>query len=518
MSFLLRVNHHFRRRPSLAPLGAALLVAAGLAMPPPVLAQDVLPLRGAVDENEGGRLLGTAGNPDDAFAEDGPVARGGLTAAARRRTIGAGDAETVAPADPLATGTVPEEESLAAPQRPVLPEPRAALPEAPVERSQRTFEEDPFSAPGLRLGTFTVRPVLEQGLGWSSNPNFSPVPRSAVLSETSLRLSAVSDWATHSAEINAFGNWRRSLSGARVDEPSAGLDARLSLDLGHEWTAGATLRYDRRPESASSPVEIIGAISRPLRQVLGGSVFAEKRLGNLRLSATGSLEGQWYGDADLEGGGTLSQRDRDFLLALGRVRAGYQVSPALTPFVEAEYGRREYALRQDAAGFERSADRMALRGGLAFDLGEKFYGEVAAGWLREDFDDTRLAALSGADVTADLFWSPQRGTTLNLRAGTTVEGATTAFESGSILYSASLSLEHRLRANLTGTAGIGGSLRDYAGPGARERILYGEAGLTWWLNRYVGLTGRARYETLRSDLPGRDWNVGSVFGGIRLQR
>ena len=38
------------------------------------------------------------------------------------------------------------------------------------------------------------------------------------------------------------------------------------------------------------------------------------------------------------------------------LRAGYEISPALTPFIETEVGRRLYELRQDSAGYARSSD------------------------------------------------------------------------------------------------------------------------------------------------------------------
>ena len=41
-----------------------------------------------------------------------------------------------------------------------------------------------------------------------------------------------------------------------------------------------------------------------------------------------------YGDAELESGTILSQRDRNATLATVALRAGYEISPALRPFVE----------------------------------------------------------------------------------------------------------------------------------------------------------------------------------------
>ena len=121
-------------------------------------------------------------------------------------------------------------------------------------------------------------------------------------------------------------------------------------------------------------------------------------------------------------------------------------------------------------------------------------------------------------MSADVRWSPQRGTTIGLNGTTVVEGTTTAGESGSILYSGRLSAEREIRADLTGEAVLGADWRDYSASSDRDLTLSAEAGLTWWLNRYVGLSASARTEKLTSSLPGREALTNSVFVGLKLQR
>ena len=156
--------------------------------------------------------------------------------------------------------------------------------------------------------------------------------------------------------------------------------------------------------------------------------------------------------------------------------------------------------------------------GLEFDLGEKFAGEFSAGWVSEDLADERLASVEGPSVSADLAWSPVRGTIVGLKASTTVEGSTDVNESGSILYASEATVERQLRANLTANLAFGAELRNYTGNDGRDVILRAETGATYWFNRYVGLSGRLRHEQLDSTLPGRDYTTNSVFLGLKLQR
>lgn len=403
-------------------------------------------------------------------------------------------------------------------ERNIRAEPESARVEA-IEGADIEPEDNPYAPLGLRIGTFNVTSTFEQGVTWTSNANYSPTPAPAFLSETALRLNAVSDWSRHSAIINAFGIYRKTIDGEEVTDPSLGFDATLNLDIKEDLRAIARIGYDLRPESADSPVDLPAAVaSRPLRHELTGSLGLEKDVGKFRFAATGNVERLGYDDAKLGNGGTLSQEERNSTLFTGTLRTGYQISPALTPFVELEIGRRNYDLAVDSNGFARSSDRYGARAGTEIDLGEKLVGEVSVGWINEQFDDSLLSDISGLTAEGDLTWSPERGTDVNFNASTTVEGTTTANESGSILYSGTVALKRELRSNLTLNASLGASWREYSSSTDRDLTLRAETSLTWWLNRYAGVTGRYRYEGLNSTIAGRDTTTNSVYLGMTLQR
>lgn len=386
-----------------------------------------------------------------------------------------------------------------------------------IEGLSRPREEDPYAPVGLRIGTFNLVTTLEQGLTWTSNVDSSPDPQEAVLSETTLRLNAESDWSRHRAALNAYGTFREPLSGESESELEGGGDALLELELADGVTGRGTLAYSVGRESASSPVIIVGVAEQPLRHSIDASLGLERSLGRLRLGVTGELSRNQYGDALLSDDTTLSQSDRNATLALVKLRGGYEISPALTPYIELEGGYRFYDEKLDSAGYERSALRLGGRAGVVIEISEKLSGEVSAGWLTERFEDDRLEAVSAPTLAAAMQWSPQRGTNMKLDASTTVEGSTDAGDSGSLLYAGTVGIERQLRANLTGELAFGTTWRDYSG-GGHDLVLSGEASLTWWLNRYAALTGRARHERQTSSLPNRDYEETSVFLGMKLQR
>ncbi|TPL04781.1 hypothetical protein FJ567_03655 [Mesorhizobium sp. B2-4-16] len=389
---------------------------------------------------------------------------------------------------------------------------------ASIEGQKVKPEDDPFAAPGVKVGTFLFRPTLEQGFTATSNADSSSTGKSAVLSETALRFTATSDWRENSALITGYGQFRNTVSGQKINDAQGRIEGQLNVDLDNELRAIAKLGYEAAPESASSPDAIAGVTQQPLRQTVDGSLGLEKTVGKMRYALTGAVSHDFYGDAELSDGTTVSQKDRDSTLYTATLRTGYQISPALTPFTEVEAGRRLYDLRVDTDGFERSSTRLGARAGLELDMGEKLSGEFSVGWLREAIDDNRLPAVAGPSINADLKWSPERGTTIGLTGKTSVETTTTANESGDILYSGRLTGERQIRANLTANSALGLDWRDYTGSDGHDLILSAEAGLTWWLNRYAGVTTRVRTEKLTSNLPGRDYTTNSVYLGLKVQR
>lgn len=387
-----------------------------------------------------------------------------------------------------------------------------------IEGQKKKPEDDPFAATGVKWGSFVIRPTIEQGLTATSNGDSSNAGKSALLSETALRFSAASDWRENSATIDGYGLFRETVSGYPVHNEQGRIEGQLNVDLDNELRAIAKLGYEAVPESASAPDAIAGVSKQPLRQTVDGSLAIEKHVGKMQYTVTGAVSHDFYGDAKLSDGTSLSQKDQDSTLYTATLRTGYEISPAITPFTEIEVGRRAYDQRIDNEGFERSSTRLGARAGVELDMGEKLSGEFSAGWLREAIDDKNLDAISGATVNADLKWSPERGTIIGLTGKTTVEPTTTSGESGDILYSGRLTGERQIRANLTGNAALGLDWRDYIGIDGHDMTVSAEAGLTWWLNRYAGLTTRVRTEKLTSNLPGRDYTANSIYLGVKVQR
>ncbi len=152
--------------------------------------------------------------------------------------------DTASTTDDTTTGTVRAPKATV---DDIPPVDRRAERELPIEGLTPLPDENPFAPVGVRVGTFILRPSLEQGVTATSNADSSATGRSAVLSETTLRLNAVSDWSRHSATLDAYGTFRKSLSGQELDDTPAGVDATVGLDFSDSLRGLLTAGYARRP-------------------------------------------------------------------------------------------------------------------------------------------------------------------------------------------------------------------------------------------------------------------------------
>lgn len=395
---------------------------------------------------------------------------------------------------------------------------RENLPIGPVETAaRRPVRTDPFAPIGIRAGNFILRPSLDQGLRSTTNANNSASGKSATISESTLRLNLESDWASHQAVLDAAGTFSRSLSGQHVSDPQANIQGSLHLELSDLTMLNLAAGYDLRRESASDPNGVggIGVRSRSLVHNYNAQAALERDLGSIFGSVTARGTHTAYGNAKLDNGASISQSLRDNSYMGATLRGGFSLNAALRPFAEIEAGRRTYSHDN---GYDRDYTQLALRGGILFDMGEKFYGEFALGYMHAKSGDDRLNNIGGLSAQAAINWSPQRGTDLRLGAQTYLETADIAGGNSSLLYLANLTITRMVRSDLTISATLDATIRDNKDGSGTDYGLGVEAGATYWFNRFFGINGTLRHEFINSDVASRKYSANSIYFGVKMQR
>lgn len=373
-------------------------------------------------------------------------------------------------------------------------------------------------APGIRIGTFTLRPSVSESINHEWR-NDGDVKTNRGYLETGIRGTLTSDWSRHQLTVTGEGIWQNNISGEGEEEPRANIDAELRLDLWEETIARLRAGYSFEREDASDPNAISNAKTQSGVNTYRLGAAVERDFGLIRGSVGFDFDRRTYGDVELENGTTLSVKDRNRNTGTLTARVGYELSPALIPFLEASIGKSVYDLRQDTLGFERSYQTYAGRGGIEVDLGEKFYGEIGLGYETYRFDDDRLGDLSGLSVDGRLNWSPQRGTDVLFAVSTGLNPSTTPGDAGSIDYTLTNIITHQMRSDLVARLSNSLTLRNYPSDAlsSDEATWRTGAGLTFDLNRYLALTGDVSYERTTPDR-GDTTDITRIGVGLTLRR
>ncbi|MBW8639148.1 outer membrane beta-barrel protein [Hoeflea sp. WL0058] len=384
-----------------------------------------------------------------------------------------------------------------------------------VDTVVRQPDPDPYAAVGMRIGTFILRPTLTQQLGHESVLD-GDAQTARTLSRTTLAAELESDWSRHQFKLSAEQVIDITLSGDGPEDPSTSVDAELRLDISSTTTANLFFGYDFRREDQTDANSVENAIAQSDVHSFEGRAGLEHSFGVWAGRATFTAMRSTYGDVELDDGEELSQSERDnnsYRLAL---RAGADNGSVLRPFAEIEGTLIDYDETEDENGYNRSSNGFALRAGAVFDRGEKWNGEIAAGYMQRNYNDPRLEPIGALSISGYANWSPERDTVVRLGLNSSIEDSTTAGVSGSVYYSASADITRKVRENFI--TRLNGQLgwRRYYGDLPEETVIVAGAGFTWWLNRNVGIDGEVSYEkTYSEDTDNDDIYVGL---GMKFQR
>ena len=324
-----------------------------------------------------------------------------------------------------------------------------------------------------------------------------------------------SNWSRHEFEGSLQGSYEKPFDENESDQPELEIDSSLRLDLIDGMTLTSSLNYNLSTESFTSTTLAPGAIDNPLLQRIAGSLALQRDDRRLQYTLRGGIDRDIFDDAELSGGTTFSQEDRnntDYSLSL---RLGYEVSPAITPFVETAYTSRVFDLAIDRNGNRRDSDIYELRGGLELDFNEKLRGELALGYVSEEFEDPHLETLDGVSFNAALDWSPEEDTTVRLSVTTDTNSSISANENGTFIYNTRLDLERQIsdRLTMTGFAGL-----QFETNNDNNKTTEVGLGLRYWINRFAALTTNVEYNKFTTDSGNSDFDEFQGRIGIRLQK
>lgn len=345
---------------------------------------------------------------------------------------------------------------------------------------------------GIRAGGFTAFPRLQSGVVHDNNIFAAEGDRQPA---TTLRLTPEvvvrSNWSRHAFETRARAEIDRNLDfdSENTTDWSLGGAGRLDVARGVDITLAAD--YARDHEARTAPGAGPGA-RRPITFDLAStSLAATRSQGRLRLSAKAAVLRYDYRNGLSAAGAVIEQDDRDRTVARLTGRANYALSPATALFFQVARDDRNY--RKVAGSPERSSSGHEALAGVDFELGALIRGEVAAGYIRQDFQDAAYGDLDGFGGRARLSWFPTQLTTLTATAARSVADTGVIGAAGALRTDLSIGVDHELLRNLILTAETAWSEDDYNGLDRTDTRFAASFSAIYRLDRRYGLTTGLTY-------------------------
>ena len=318
-----------------------------------------------------------------------------------------------------------------------------------------------YAPAGVPMGTFRLYPAVRFGLDYDSNVfAVEHDAESDYAFVTSPKLALSSDWSNH--ELNArLGAERRQYfdqDDLSYTEYTGGLDGKLDIDRSFYVTGGVEF-FDGVEPLQSSPV--VADLAKPVdysRFAADASVV--KAFNRYQFTGRVGYSEFDYEDAELKGGGTLSQdtRDRDVTTIGGR--GDYFVSPDTALFVEVNHNDREYNPAPMGA-VERSSSGYEFLVGSQFELTNLARGEIAVGYFDQSYDAAGVESRDGFDYRAGIDWFVDELVTVGLNASRDIGDAGVDGAVGYVTSSYNLRADYEYRRNWIFSAAAGYSNDDY---------------------------------------------------------
>lgn len=361
-----------------------------------------------------------------------------------------------------------------------------------------------YEALGVPVGAFMAFPSLQ--IDAEHNDNIFAVATGAesdwiVRFKPELQLE--SGWSRHALGAYARANISRYMDfdAESFEDWGVGVSGRLDITRAANLAAGVDYASLTEPRTSSNAP---ASTREPISYDVTSAFLAGTRVsGRTKLSARADVRKFDYDDGLTLAGVVVDQDSRDRTITSLTGRGDYAISPATAVFVQATANTRDYSTATSLLLPARDSDGYELLAGANFEVGALARGEVAVGYIAQEFDAAVYDRIDGFGARGQLEWFPTQLTTVTATASRTIEDSGIAGSAGYLSTSVGARIDHELLRNVLLNAEVSFSSDDYEGIDREDDRRQYSVGGTYLMNRNVGLSVSAsRFEQTSSGVAG----------------
>ena len=362
---------------------------------------------------------------------------------------------------------------------------------AVTQRVQSGYEEV-----GVHTGGFAIYPRVRAQVAYDDNVRAVEDGKDGDFGfalEPSVR--AVSEWSRHQLGLTASATATRFARLQTENTETFALLGEGRYDAADELRLYGYAGYRRDVERRSAP----GALRNSLRPAVYNTASAGGQLtwqGNrLRLAASGDATRIDYGSITAYDGTRIGSDQLDRKRYQAGLRADYAVTADLALLVSGTVTKIDYNRPTSALTLDRTARRAELLGGVSFEFTDLLRGEVAVGYISQNFRNGAIRDFTGLGGRAQIEYFPTRLTSVLFETSRTLQEAGNPLAPSYRRTRVGLRVDHELYRYIVVSAFADYESDRFQLPSRTERRPHAGLSGQYLLDRHV--TVFARYDHLR---------------------
>ena len=340
-----------------------------------------------------------------------------------------------------------------------------------------------YESVGIHSGTVTIRPLVNESLGYESNVLGLSQARGSTLLQTTASLDAVSTQSHGSVNAGLSVNDMRYLDLA--NQSLTNWNARLggTYDLGRDSASILVLHENLNQTQRDLDVPQLDA---PLPFTIDTARLSYQALFN-HLTLTPSLEVARYRfNSGLSGSTIYDQSYRNRVVVTPGIVAAYEFATRRSAVLVV---RNTTAFFSTGTAFfpKRNFNDTSVLAGVDYDLDGLFRIRALVGYESRSFSSRTYQTIQSPVAEVNLIYIPTGLTTITGTIARRIQDSSDETTAAVTTLSASLKVDHELRRNILLTAGAGITQNDYSVGSGSQAQYTANIGATYLLNRFAAV-------------------------------
>ncbi len=362
----------------------------------------------------------------------------------------------------------------------------------PSPENVQLLRPDSYRFPGIRVGNFIIRPMVQESVGYDSNVDGVQNGRGSAAIVTDASLSAESDWGRNSVRANLTVDDQRYPGSPTENQTNWTASLGGTYDIGRDQLAGSYTHLNLN-ETSRDLASLV--VVQPIAFQVDDFELSYKTSARGRLSFVPNADVLLYRFDNVPvPGTTVSEEYQNRNVYQGGLTTLFELAPERNLVLVARGTHIQYVTQVDAIP-NRDSNGGTILAGIDYRASGAFRYRALIGYQVRSYVNPQFKTISSPVAEASVSWSPTRLTTLTASLRRGVEDAADTTIGGYVFTGGRIDLDHELRRNIFLNAYVQVESADFGAASGvppvfaflqstgSQTILNTGASATWAINR-----------------------------------